>query len=168
MKITLKIFFILVFASLSINGFAQKIGHIGFVELVQIMPETATANKQLEALGKTYEEELETMQVDLRNKYVAFEGIRATLTEAAAEEKFAEMDELSRKYDARKTEVEEEFQKKQDELFAPIFEKARNTIEKVAKDNGVACIYSTQVLLYADPTTGFDLFPLVKKELGIQ
>ena len=168
MKTSLKIFFILVFAALSVNGFAQKIGHISFVELIQSMPETANVNKELEALGKTFEDEIETMEVDLRNKYVAYESSRATMAEDVAAKTFDEMDELSRKIEARKSGVEQEFQQKQDELLAPIFEKAQNAIQKVAKDSGVAGIFSTQVLLYVDPTTGFDLLPLVKKELGIQ
>lgn len=168
MKSCLKIFFVAVFAFLSVNAFAQKIGHISFVELIQVMPETAEINKKLETLGKTYEEELEAIQVEMRNRYVAYESNRATLSEAEASAKLDELDEVSRRHEARQAEVEQEFQQKQDEMFAPVFEKAQNAINKVAKDNGVAFIYNSQVLLYADETTGFNLLPLVKKELGIQ
>lgn len=168
MKNSIKIFLILVFAGLSVNGFAQKIGHISFVELIQAMPETATVNKELEALSKTYEEEIETLEVGLRNEYVAYESARATMTEAAATEKFDQLSVSSEKLNTRKAEVEQEFQKKQDEMLEPIFKKAQETIDKVAKANGVACILNSQVILFADDATSFDLLPLIKKELGIQ
>lgn len=167
MKSILRVFFILAFASLSVNSFAQKIGHISFVELVQAMPETATINKELEALGKTYEEELEVIQVEMRNKYVAYENMRATSPDAATE-KLNEVEEVSQRLETRQAEVEQAFQKKQDEMFAPVFERAQNAIKKVAKDNGVTYVYSSQALLYADDALGFNLLPLVKKELGIQ
>ncbi len=162
------VFLILVFASFSVGSHAQKIGHISFVELIQSMPETAAANKELEALSKTYEEEIETMEVELRNKYVTFESNRASMTDEASTKAFDELDALSRAIENKKAEVEQQFQSKQDSLLEPIFKKAQDTIDKVAKENSVACIFNTQALLFVDQTLGFDLLPLVKKELGIQ
>lgn len=168
MKSYYKIVFTLIVLTFSMSGFAQKVAHISLTDLIQAMPETATANKDLEALGKGFGEELETMEVELRNKLVTYENNRATWTEAVSSEKLTEMQALSEKLDVRRAEVEREFQNKQDEMLAPIFEKAKNAIDKVAKENGVTCVYDARMLLFADEAKGLDLFLLVKKELGIQ
>ncbi|MDR0660522.1 MAG: OmpH family outer membrane protein [Prevotellaceae bacterium] len=167
MKSILKVFLFLAFVFLSINGFAQKVGHINYIELIQSMPETAAVNKELEALSQAYGEELETIEVEMRNKFVVYQNNSITWTKEVSDEKLAEIQALSEKRDVRAAELEREFQQKQDEKLAPIFEKAQNAINKVAKDNGVACILNAQAILYADPSSGFDLLPLVKKELGI-
>ena len=167
MKSNLKILFLIAFTILSVSSFAQKIGHINYVELIQSMPETATINKQLETIARGYEEEIEALEVEKRNKFVAYQNNLAALTQEAANEKLQELQELSAKQERRTAEAEQEFQQKQDEMLAPVFEKAQATIDKVAKDNGVACVFNSQVLLFADETKGLDLLPLAKKELGI-
>lgn len=168
MKITIKIALAIILCGFTVNGFAQKAGHISLQELVQLMPETAKINKELETLGKTLTDEIEVKDVELKNKVFALEQNRANLSEQETQVKWEEVQKMAQELEDFNKKAEQDFQNKQNELFAPIIEKAQNTIKKVAKDNGVAFILDSRTLLYADEATSFDLLPLVKKELGIQ
>ena len=57
-------------------------------------------------------------------------------------------------------------QDKQLELMQPFQDKILKAIEDVAKENGYAYIFDTQVLLYSEG--GDDVSALVKKKLGIK
>jgi hypothetical protein len=52
-------------------------------------------------------------------------------------------------------------------LLAPIQEKVRSTITKIAKANGLIYVFDVTGLLYFNETQSTDLMPLVKKEMGI-
>lgn len=168
MKSALKILLVFALTIFSIDSYAQKIGHISMEELVSVMPETITANKELEILANAYTKELEEIDVEMKNKFVVYQNNLATWTEQVAAAKLDELNALSQKYQERMAEAEEDFQQKQNAKLAPIIEKAKSTVNKVAKQNGVAYLYDSRMLLYADEASAFDLLPLVKKELGIQ
>jgi hypothetical protein len=53
--------------------------------------------------------------------------------------------------------------------MTPIFDKIDQTVNKVAKDNGIIIVLdtSTGVTIFVDETVP-NLLPLVKRELGIQ
>jgi outer membrane protein len=60
------------------------------------------------------------------------------------------------------------FQKKQEEIMAPIFEKLQNAIKEVGAEKGFTYILdeSTQVILYHAPSA-VDAEPLVRAKLGL-
>ena len=58
----------------------------------------------------------------------------------------------------------EDLQKKQEDLYAPILDKARTAIQKVARTQGFQYVMDSNGLLLAE---GKDLLIDVKKELGI-
>ncbi len=168
MKQSLKLLVALaVVACSATSAFAQKTGHINVQELIQVMPETEAANKQLEAVGNALREELQALDTELKNKTIDYTNKRATLTEPVANERFKDLQSLSQRLEEQTQAAEQDFQNKRNELYAPVYEKAKNTINKVAKANGFTYIISTDALVYVDTTTASDLLPLVKKELGI-
>ena len=50
----------------------QKIGHINADELLQMMPETKTAQQQLETYGRQLEKDLKDMETELQTKVQSF------------------------------------------------------------------------------------------------
>ena len=63
--------------------------------------------------------------------------------------------------------ADQKLQEEQVSLFAPLQEKVKKAIEKVAIANGYTYVLDSSTLLYVDKVNGNDFTDLVKKELGI-
>ena len=63
--------------------------------------------------------------------------------------------------------ISQELQAKQNELMAPLYEKAQNAVNKVAKAQGISVVFDNNSALYYDPATTVDLTAAARKELGI-
>ena len=55
----------------------------------------------------------------------------------------------------------------QQNLQAPIYQKAQDTVNELAKAEGVAFVFEKSSLLYVDPAQGIDLTPAARKALNI-
>ncbi|RYD79265.1 MAG: OmpH family outer membrane protein, partial [Sphingobacteriales bacterium] len=60
---------------------------------------------------------------------------------------------------------QEMMQQKQQQLLAPIYQKALTAVQTVAKENNYSYIYTQDALLVAPPAD--DILPLVAKKLGL-
>ena len=67
--------------ALPMSLFAQKFAHVNSAEIIQAMPEYTAAQTKLQNLQKTYEDELNRMQDELKTKAEDYEKNRATLLE---------------------------------------------------------------------------------------
>ncbi len=157
---------ILFIGATSFTQAQSKIAHINTNELIEAMPEMKTAKAELEKLGKTYEAEIQKMAVEYQNKMKQYGAEVETKTEeenAKRQEEVLSIEQSIRQYQSN---AQQDIQKKESELMKPIFEKAKNAIQKVAKAQGFQYVLdSTQGsgVLLAD---GKDLMADVKKELG--
>lgn len=81
-----------------------------------------------------------------------------------------ELNEMGARLEQYRQVASEDFNKKQQELFAPIQEKAMAAIDKVAKAGGYAVVIDLAAgsMIYIDEAQVTDLLPLVKTELGIK
>ena len=61
----------------------------------------------------------------------------------------------------------QEIQLLQQNLQAPIYEKAQTTVTELAKAQGIAFVFEKSSLLYVDPAQGVDLTPEARKALNI-
>ena len=62
---------------------------------------------------------------------------------------------------------QQEIQQKQNELMAPIYEKAQNTIKELAKGQALTAVFDASSALYFDEATTVDLTPAARKALNI-
>ena len=63
--------------------------------------------------------------------------------------------------------LQQEMQQLQNSLQAPIYEKAQNVINALAKGKGVAAVFEKGTFLYLDPAQLVDLTPDARVALGI-
>ena len=79
----IKKLFILVFLALPLGLAAQnlKFGTVNTVDVFNLMPEKATAEKQLEDLSKQYESEFMKMQEEFTTKYKDFVNSQDSMPE---------------------------------------------------------------------------------------
>ena len=169
MKLLLKIALASALVLCSTSAFAQKLGYINVEELIVVMPERAEAEEKLRRLSDEYTNTLETMQVELNNKYNEYTKNSATYSDSIRQVKEREMQDLQSRLQETYTMANQEIEKYQQELMAPILEKAEQAIKKVGQDNGFTAIFniSAAPLAYYDENSMTNVLQFVKKEMGI-
>lgn len=165
LKLTLAIALLMGSTSL----FAQKFGRINTQEIIMSMPETKTMQTNMEAYAKELQDNIETMNVEFNTKLQDFQKNFNTLTDIAKEMKEKDLNDLQARIREFQERAQQEYQKKQNELLAPIIEKAKNAIDKISAAGGYLVVFDTSTgsLAYFDEATLTDIAPEVKKELGI-
>ncbi|MQY79097.1 MAG: OmpH family outer membrane protein [Bacteroidetes bacterium] len=171
MKKYMKIVLVTALLLAGANVFAQnyKFGHINTNELFALMPERDSAQQILQKYAKELEDQLETMRVELNNKYNDYLNEQENLTDLIKQTKEQEINDLNQRIQGFETTAQQELQRKEAELFQPIYEKANNAIQEVAKENGFTYIFDlvTRTVLYFSEDSE-NILPLVKKKLGIE
>ncbi len=167
MKKLIKLTLVLVMMLGSTSLFAQKFGRIDSQSIIMAMPEFKEMQTNLESLDKDYRENLELIGVEYQQKLQEFQKNYNTYTEATRNIKQKELVDLENRAQTIQQMAQQDLQKKQQELAAPIYEKAKKAIDKVAAAGGYTAIFETGTLAYFNETALTDIAPMVKKELGI-
>lgn len=151
-------------------SFAQvKLGHINSQELLALMPESDSAKVNIEKEVKQLEDQLELMQVEYNKKLEQYVKEKATYSPLILQTKEAELSDLQQRIQAFQQTAQQEIQRKQQELFQPVLDKANKAIEEVGRENGFTYILDIStgvVLFHAD--NSIDVTPLVKAKLNIK
>lgn len=148
---------------------AYKFGHIDSNELLQIMPERESAKNALEKHAQQLEETLTVMQAEFEKKYNEYITTADSLSPLIRQTKEAELGEIQQRVQAFQQQAQQELAQKENELLAPIIEKARNAISEVSLENGYLYVFDmgTGVILHHSEDSE-NILPLVKVKLGIQ
>ena len=130
------------------------------------MPKAITARAELEKLAKTYEADIKTMATELDNKLKQYDAEASTKTDEENSKRAQEVGEMRNSIQQYSGQAQQDLQKKEQELFVPIYDEAKAAIKKVGKAQGFQYILDSREgasLLLAE---GKDLLADVKKELG--
>ncbi len=153
------------------NAQTLKFGHIDLQALVQVMPERATAEEEFNKFQGELEEILGEMQQDYNTKLGEFEQMGTEVSEIKRNAKVAEIQDIQQRIQNYQVTAQQQIQQKQNELLAPVFEKAENAIEEVAKEKGLIYVFDSgqgnRTILYKS-NQSLDILPLVKTKLGIE
>jgi outer membrane protein len=142
---------------------AQKMAHVDTNEIMSKMPAMLDAQKQLQTVGKTYEDTFKTMTDEYQAKLKKYDGEAATAGDKVNEERAKEVQDLQKRISDYRENASKELEAKQSEITKPIIEKVKASIKKVAKAKGIQYVLNADGLLVAD---GPDLTADVKKDLG--
>lgn len=160
MKKTMIVLSLLMTASL-----AQAEAKIGFVDMQKAIQATAAGKKakaELEGDFNKKKKELEKKEADLKKMGEDLEKKKSVLSEDALAKKQAEFQEEMLKYRDVVGKSQVEIQKKERELTAPILEKMKKAIAKLAKEQGYSMILeNSQMVLFS--TAEADLTDAVVK-----
>lgn len=162
---------VLVILTFAFNASAQKapkFGHIDFAKLYSIMPGQDSVQAVYESYAKGLQDQLSTMQAELENKYMEYQANQATMSNIIKQTKEREIQDMQTRLEEFNAQAQQDLINKENELTAPIIEKARKAVKEVAKENGYTYIFNSTegLLLYATPSD--NILPLVKEKLGIQ
>ncbi len=144
----------------------SKVAHVNVQQLLSEMPEMKAAQAELKKLQETYRADIESSMTELKNKYTQYSNEATAKTKEENEERAMELQGFEKNIQEAEQAAMQELQKKQQELFAPISEKAKNAIEKVAADQGFDYVIDASPGLSLIVAKGKDLLPAVKQELG--
>ena len=151
------------------QSFAQtKIGHINMQELINLMPERDSAVVKLEKYAKELDETMQGMQQEFNTKYQTYQQKSATWTAAVLEDKTKELQGMQERLQVFQQNAQQEMGQLQQQLYAPVFEKANKAIEKIGTEGGFTYVIdlSAGAVIFKGASS-IDLLPMAKKELGI-
>ncbi len=150
-----------------VNAQTLKFAHIDSNALIQAMPESKAAQAAIEKEAKGLEEQMGALQQEYQSKLAELSEKQDSLTEIVYQSKVEDLQSLQQRIQNFNATAQQRLQQKQGELMQPIFTKANETIEVVAKEQGVIYVFDAGAVLYKS-NQSIDLLPLVKAKLGIQ
>lgn len=145
----------------------QKLGYINVIDVVSLMPEaqkiqTSLEKYQTDSLQPRFNYTLSEFQ----RKDSMVNGKDSLKTPAAARAKMRE--EMQQDvYELQNWQQisQQLIQQKRDQLLEPIYTKAYQAVQQVAKENGYTYVFTKDALLVAPPAD--DMLPLVAKKLNL-
>lgn len=145
---------------------AQKIAHISLDSLITAMPESKTAQEVAQKYLKDLEAQVASMDNELQTKYAEYMKNKDTYSALVASTKETELQDLNKRIEDFKAQAQQDYQRKYGELSKPIYDKAKNAIDIVAKENSYKYVFDTSAgnVLYSEP--GDDILPLVVKKMS--
>ena len=163
-----KILFVAALAILSLTAGAQaKFAHVNFSELVQLMPEADKARATMAASSKEAQETYQAMADEFNSKYQQYQQKAETWPASTRTAKEKELTDIQQRIAEFEQNVQAELQQQQQQLMAPIYQKAQEAIEKLAKEGGFIYVIDQTSALYIDPAQSTDLTPAARKALNI-
>ncbi|WP_158624846.1 OmpH family outer membrane protein [Gynurincola endophyticus] len=153
---------------LTVSGFeanAQKIGYISVNEVIMIMPETAKAQAQLEEFRNALIQSANDKETAFNASVEKFLADSLKMTEAQKTVKRQDLMKLQQELSQEDQRMQDQFQKKQQEVIAPIQAKALTTIQAIAKEGNYTYVLEKEAMIVAPNAD--DLLPLVAKKLSV-
>ncbi|KAB7529296.1 OmpH family outer membrane protein [Flagellimonas olearia] len=144
----------------------SKVAHINVQQLLSEMPEMQAAQAELKKLQETYRADIQSSMKELQNKLTQYQNEATSKTNEENEQRALELQGFEKNIQEAEQTAMQELQKKQQELFAPISDKAKAAIEKVAAAQGFDYVIDASPGLSLIVAKGKDLLPTVKQELG--
>lgn len=166
----------LLLAVFAVSAFSQttlKIGIVDYQQIVQQMPETDKADKELAKLQQTYRDSLLAMQQEFITRGQQYEKESSMMT---AEQKQAEEDALRALQQQIQIFQEEKFgmagelAQKREQLLQPIIDKIEGVIAEVAKQEKINIVLdkTSQAVVYSEDKFDITFTVLDKLKRGME
>ena len=146
---------------------AQKFGHINTQELFTQMPEVAKIKLKMDTIQSQYENQLASMNEEIQKKAQDYQAQEATMADAVKQIRQQELQEMQQRIQLFYQTAEQDIQKKQQELLAPVHERMSKAIKAVVEREGYTYIFDSAAMVPIGADAK-DVTPAVKKELGIK
>ena len=171
MKNLFKVLFlgIALFVMSGVANAQVKIAHVNTAEILDAMPEKATAEKAMEKYYNELQSQLQTMANEYQTKMQDYEANQATMSNLVKQSKEKEIIDIQNRIQQFQANAEQEFEAKRAELLSPILEKIQNAINTVGKEKGYTYILdlATGAAVFVG-TDAVDANKDVKAKLGIK
>lgn len=154
---------------LPMSVFAQKFAHVNSADIIQAMPEYATAQTEIQNLSKQYEDELKKMQEELQTKYEDYQKNQTTLPDAVKQRREQELQELNQRLEQYYQTSQQSLQQAQSQKMQAITQKITTAIKELGVAGGYIYVMDTSSgIPYISETLSTDITSQVKAKLGIK
>jgi outer membrane protein len=143
-----------------------KYGYISTQELISVMPDAAKADTTLRQLQEALVQNLRDKETTLQSSVDRFYKDSSTLSAAVKEVKRTDLQKMYQELAGEEQRIQQQLQERQQSIMAPIYKKALDAIQSVAKESGYTYIFEKESVLVAPP--GDNVLPLVAKKLNIK
>ncbi|MGH2563353.1 MAG: OmpH family outer membrane protein, partial [Ginsengibacter sp.] len=116
------------------NVNAQKIGYISADEVIQLMPEAAAVQSQLDDYQKSLYKNADDQRTALNEAVQKFYKDSTTMSPSLKEVKRTDLQKQYQDIGGMDQKIQNQFEQKQQELSLPIQKKLQTAIEEVAKE----------------------------------
>jgi len=154
-------------------SYAQlKVGYVDSDTIIDKLPDAQDARQKLDALVKEWQDELNKLEGNWKQKYDDYEKRKLIMTDQTRAETEAELIKLEKEvadYREKKFGTNGELFQKQDELMHPVQNRVFNAIQEVAKEEDLDFVFDRSgdvMLLYAKEE--YDLTAKVLEKLKIE
>ena len=171
MKKLVKLFFAVVLTvgvSMGVNAQSLKIGHVDSGAIMEIMPERAKIEQDLQAYAAELQSELQAMGAEYQSKLQDYQANKATMSNLIRQSKEKEIVDLETRISEFQGSDDMAMQNKQLELLNPLIEKVQNAVNAVGKEKGFTYIFDKAagaVVFIGD--NAVDITADVKAKLGL-
>lgn len=161
---------LMAFAGQRVDAQTFKFGHINSDDLIRAMPEYDSAMAKLEKTRKELVNAIEIMQVEINNKYEAYNKEAKNLTDLVRQAKEQEIQDAQQRLQEFQVNAQTKLQEEQATLTQPIFTKVDKAIKEVGKEGGYIYVFDVAKgqVLYFDDTKSINILVQVKTKLGIK
>jgi outer membrane protein len=131
-----------------------RLGYINSQRIMAEAPGTTEAQQAFEQDMERYRLELERLEADLETLQDNFERQQGTLSASVRQERQQEITQRFMSYQARRAELEESAQVRQEELVGPIMRRISEVIDVIRAEGNWAMIFDVAggpVIVAADP-----------------
>jgi len=145
-----------------------KIGFVNSAVLLQSMPEKVNADSALAKYARSFQDQIEIMMKEYQTKGQHYQQNEKTMTDAMKEVKMKEIQDLQNRIETTQQSAQEKVKTKQQDVYAPVLDKADKAIKAVAKEKNFDFVFdqSQGTLLFGKDE--YDMTPMVKAKLGIK
>ena len=162
---------VLVAVPMCLSAQSLKLGAVNPTEILNVMPEFATMKNTLNETSTKYENQAKALQEEFNKKQTELETLTKNMSnpesDPTAVAKAKELEDLYNRYQNFMQTAQQDLQKQQEALMAPIQQKLMTAITAVGAEGGYAGILDSGTLLYQG-TNIEDISSKVKAKLGIK
>ena len=163
------IIFLLMILHLGVFAQEAKVAIVNSQEIMMAMPEIAAMQETMKQMNDKYAGEMKTMEDEFQKKYTDYIAQQDSMTENIKLRRTQELEDIRQRVENFTQVAQQDMNKKQQELLAPIQDKLRNAIKAVGDEKGYAYIIDNNpgIVLYTG-NAAIDATPLVKAKLGLK
>lgn len=162
-----KIIIAMAIAAIALPAAAQKFGVVDVNSIFSAMPETTAAQTQITEASKKYEDEFKKLQDEFNKQFTEYQQLAADTPAAIKERREKELQELDQKMAQFRQTAQQDLQKQQQTLLAPIETKIHEAIKAVGQEGGYTFILQQEMPLFVGADVK-DITADVKTKLGVK